>query len=75
MSSGSSRPKPELAGGPWAGPSRRARLAAAALAVVFAALTVGVVSLLWKHRPSPAPTSVEVKLVPSSPAAPSASRP
>ena len=61
------------AGGHWAGPSRRARIVAAALAIVFAALTVVVVSLLWKRAPAPArppPTSVEVKLVPSPPLPP-----
>jgi hypothetical protein len=59
-------------GGRWAGPSRRARAIAVALAVAFAALTFVVVNGVWRRavpaRPAP-PTSVEVKLVPSPPAA------
>ena len=76
MPSGSSsaRPDPAPAGSRWAGPSRRARAIAAALAIVFAALTVAVVSLLWKRPRPPPPTSVEVKLIPASPAQPSGPR-
>jgi hypothetical protein len=44
---------------------------AAALAIAFAAITFAIVGLLW-HRaappPPPTPTSVEVKLVPATPA-------
>jgi hypothetical protein len=62
----------------WAGPGRRARVLAAALAIVFAAITFAVVSLVWRRAappPRPMPTSVEVKLVPASPAPlPQASR-
>jgi hypothetical protein len=81
MSSGSSPAAADPAGGHWAGPSRRARAIAAALAIVFAALTVVVVSLLWKRVPpaATAPTAakahapVEVQLISPRPANASAS--
>jgi hypothetical protein len=81
MTSGSSRDAPEPAGGHWAGPSRGARAIAAAIAIVFAALTVLVVSLLWKRAPTPATTPlaakvsapVEVQLISPRPARASAS--
>ena len=55
------------------GPSRRARILAAVLAIAFAAITFAVVSLVWHGaaaRPRPIPTSVEVKLVVPSPVKP-----
>jgi hypothetical protein len=59
------------AGVEWPRPTRRARMLAAALAMAFAAITFAIVALLW-HRAAPppraTPTSVEVKLVPTTPA-------
>jgi hypothetical protein len=57
----------------WPRPSRRARVLAAALAIAIAAITLAVVSLVWRRAappPRPMPTSVEVKLVVPSPVKP-----
>jgi len=61
------------AGVEWPGPSRRARVLAAALAIVFAAITFAVVSFVWRGAappPRPLSSSVEVKLVVPSPSRP-----
>ncbi|MEO6361818.1 MAG: hypothetical protein ABIO71_01180 [Caldimonas sp.] len=61
----------------WAGPSRRARGFAAALAIALAALTVLVVNTTWRLAapPPPAPVrSVEARLI-AAPLPPSAPRP
>lgn len=61
------------AGVEWPGPSRRARILAAALAIAAAAITFAVVSLVWHGAappPRPMPTSVEVKLIVPAPAGP-----
>jgi hypothetical protein len=61
------------AGVEWPGPSRRARILAAALAIAFAAITFAIVSVVWRGAAPPArpmPTSVEVKIVVPSPARP-----
>lgn len=61
------------AGVEWRGPSRRARILAAALAIACAAITFAIVSLVWHQAappPRPTPTSVEVKLVAPAPARP-----
>ena len=49
----------------WAGPSRRARVLAAALAIGLAALSAVIVSLAWKRVPLPRAQrpSVEVQLI------------
>jgi hypothetical protein len=66
------------AGRHWAGPGRRARVLAAVLAIAFAVITFAVVGFAWRRAappPRPISTSVEVKLVPASPAPlPQASR-
>ena len=61
----------------WAGTSRRARVAALALAVVLAVLTFVVVNGVWRRAapPAPAPTAqrvVEVRVLPATAPAPSA---
>ena len=52
----------------WAGPGHRARIAAAVLAIVLAALTMLIVNRAWKRAPHPhaaPPRAVEVRIVPS----------
>jgi hypothetical protein len=57
----------------WPGPSRGARILAAALAIAAAAITFAVVSLVWHGAAPPPralPNSVEVKIVVPAPPRP-----